>query len=247
MYQTLCIDAGNTFIKLAIVEQNQVVQSAHFLYGDTQDLFRWIRGLKPVDACVISSVVPINPILMNVLSRMVPFFLELKPDTPVPIQNLYLTPKTLGKDRLAAVVGASVLYPEQDVLVIDAGTALTFDFIDHTGCYHGGNISPGLKMRFRALHDYTKKLPMLEQNDDYQLIGNSTNSAIISGVQNGMIFEIEKYIEQVKKVYINLITIITGGDAIFFVNKIENPIFANSDLVFIGLDKIVQYNLNKKS
>ena len=173
--------------------------------------------------------------------------MELTAATPVPINNLYKTPETLGKDRLAAVVGAHSLFPDKDVLVFDAGTALTIDFIDKEGNYRGGNISPGLNMRFRALHDYTQKLFLHSQSDDYQLLGADTPSAIISGVQNGMIFEINHYVHHFVKEFPQLVTILTGGDVNFFVNKIEKRIFAEPNLVFIGLKKIIEFNTQVKN
>ena len=169
--------------------------------------------------------------------------MELTADTPVPIQNLYKTPETLGKDRLAAIVGAYSLFPDRDVLVFDAGTALTIDFIDKDGNYHGGNISPGLNMRFRALNDYTQKIFLQSQTDDYKLLGDTTASAVVSGVQNGMVFEVKYYIDHFVKKFPDLVIIFTGGDKNFLENKIERFIFAEPNLVFIGLDKILKFNI----
>jgi len=180
------------------------------------------------------------------LSQKASHFIELTAATPVPINNLYKTPETLGKDRLAAVVGAHSLFPDKDVLVLDAGTALTIDFIDKGGNYHGGNISPGLNMRFRALHDYTQKLFLHKQTDDYQFLGDDSASAIVSGVQNGIIFEIDYYIDHFVKQFPELVTILTGGDVNFLVNKIKRRIFAEPNLVFIGLMKIIEFNINKE-
>ncbi len=243
--KTICIDAGNTFVKVAIAEQGDISKVTAIPLADRGALLRYIEALPGAGACILSSVSMADPGLLDILSKHTPYFIELTADTPIPIHNLYVTPDTLGKDRLAAVIGAYSLYPSKDILVIDAGTALTIDFIDAEGNYHGGNISPGLRMRYQALHDYTKRLPLESMSEDFNFIGNSTSSAIIAGVQNGIIFEVNGYVEHFVKQYPGLITIMTGGDVIFFANKIEKPIFADEKLIFIGLEKIVSYNLKR--
>ncbi len=240
--KTLCIDAGNTLIKAAVVEQGVIESIAFFDLTDSKGLLSHLAALPRTNACIISSVSVIAPELMAVLFVHSPFFMELTADTPIPVNNLYTTPETLGKDRLAAVVGAYSLYPGRNVLVIDAGTALTIDFLDDQGNYHGGNISPGLHMRFQALHDYTKRLPLLAPSVDYFLLGNSTDSAIIAGVQNGIIFEIDNYINRFDRQYEGLITLVTGGDVFFFADKVKKPIFAKPNLVLIGLEEISRFN-----
>lgn len=234
-------------MKIAVVAEGKVATVTAFPLDGTEKALQYVGSLPAVDACIVSSVSVAEPHLIKALSGRAPYFLELTAETPVPINNLYATPETLGKDRLAAVVGAHELFPERNVLVIDAGTALTIDFIDSEGNYRGGNISLGMQIRYRALHEYTKKLPLEAQKDDFKPIGDSTSSAIIAGVQTGMIFEIEGYIDRFTGQYPDLITIITGGDMIFFENKIEKHTFANSDLVFIGLNEIVKYNLKNRT
>ena len=243
--KTICIDAGNTLTKVALMEDGAVRSVVSFPLADIDGLLRHIASLPHADAGILSSVCDVNQRMMDVLSQKVSCFMELTASTPIPIRNLYKTPETLGKDRLAAVVGAYSLFPGRDVLVLDAGTALTIDFIDSEGNYRGGNISPGLNMRFRALHDDTQKLFLLSQTDDYQFLGNDTASAIVSGVQNGIIFELNFYIGHFVKNFPQLVTILTGGDVNFFVNKLEKRIFAEPNLVFFGLENIVQFNRNK--
>ena len=170
-------------------------------------------------------------------------YLELNEETPLPVTNLYQTPKTLGKDRIAAVVGASALFPDQNILVIDAGTAITYDFINNNKEYRGGNISPGLSMRFQALHQFTNRLPLLQKEEDIELLGENTSKAIVRGVQNGMVFEMNNYIESLSVKNGSLVTILTGGDSNFFDNKLKYPIFVESDLVITGLNKILKYNI----
>ena len=225
------------------MEDGIIVSLASFPLDDAKGLWNHASSLPQVDACILSSVSAVDQSVIDVFMQKAAHFMELTAETPVPIRNLYKTPETLGKDRLAAVVGAFSLFPNKDILVIDAGTALTIDFIDSEGNYHGGNISPGLNMRFRALHDYTKKLPLLSQECEYQLIGDTTASAIASGVKNGIIFEVEGYINHFVKKFPQLVTILTGGDGIFFENKINKHIFAEPNLVFFGLEKIVLNNV----
>jgi len=244
--KTICIDAGNSLIKIALMEYGIIQSSAAFSVFDANGLLHHAKSLPQVDACILSTVSVVDNEAIDVFKQKAGFFMELTAETPIPIRNLYQTPETLGKDRLAAVVGANSLFPDRDILVFDAGTALTIDFIDRNGNYHGGNISPGLNMRFRALHDYTQKLSLQSQTDDYTTIGTSTASAIVSGVQNGMIFEMDHYINHFVDRYPQLVTILTGGDRNFFESKIKNCIFAEPNLVLIGLENIVNFNFKKK-
>jgi type III pantothenate kinase len=241
--KTICIDAGNSLVKVAVMENSILRSLAAFVLTDTCALMRHIASLPPAYACILSSVSIAGQEIMELLLQKAPYLMELTADTPVPIRNLYKTPETLGKDRLAAVVGAFSLFPHRDILVLDAGTALTIDFIDSEGNYRGGNISPGLDIRFRALHDYTRKLPLLTRTSDFETIGDTTESAIISGVQNGIIFEINSYIHRFLHQFPKLITVLTGGDELFFADKLEKTIFAEPNLVYIGLEKIVTFNI----
>ncbi|MDR1864532.1 MAG: type III pantothenate kinase [Bacteroidales bacterium] len=240
----ICIDAGNTFVKVALVEQARVHSLAAVPADDVGALREHIRLLPFAEGGIICSVNRPGAEIMECLASRTSFCMELTDKTPIPVRNLYRTPDTLGKDRLAAVVGAYSLYPGKNVLVIDAGTALTFDFLDDTGNYRGGNISPGLQMRFRALHDYTQGLPLLEPERDGRLMGDSTHSAIILGIQNGIVFEMKHYICHFKEHDPEMIVVMTGGDINFFADRLETVIFAEPNLVHIGLEKIVKLNLN---
>jgi type III pantothenate kinase len=159
----------------------------------------------------------------------------------LPFINKYETIQTLGNDRIGAVAGAQFLYPKENILIIDAGTAITYDILIGNE-YLGGNISAGLNMRLKALHHFTSSLPLVELEDEIEFWGNNTGAAILSGVVNGIIFEIEGYIEYFKKRGEKNITIITGGDANYLVKKIKQPIFAVPNLVLIGLNRILEYN-----
>jgi type III pantothenate kinase len=177
------------------------------------------------------------------LKRYLNQYIELDPYTPLPIKNSYRTPDSLGKDRLAAVIGGNSIFPGSNILIIDAGTAITYDFIKADGTYIGGNISPGLKMRFQALHQYTNQLPLLKREANFELLGRDTHEAIVSGVQNGIVFELNQYIAALSNQNQNLHIILTGGDSKFFDNKLKYPIFVEPNLVLLGLNKILKYNI----
>ena len=164
-------------------------------------------------------------------------------NTSLPIKNLYKTPSTLGKDRIAVAVAANYLKPNTNVLVIDAGTTITYEFIDTKGQYLGGNISPGMKMRFNSLHTFTKKLPLIEHTENSDLLGNDTKSAISSGIINGIIFEMDGYINTLKEKYADIVIFLTGGDTFFFESTLKNRIFAHKNLLLIGLNRILNYNV----
>ena len=168
--------------------------------------------------------------------------IRLTHETPVPIKNLYKTPETLGADRLAAVIGANAIRPNRDLLIIDAGTCITFDFIDKHGQYHGGNISPGMEMRLKALHAFTAKLPEVTADGETPTYGDSTETAIRAGVYHGIAFEIEGYIRQLQKNYPQLLVFLTGGDRFSFDTNLKSSIFADSFLVLKGLNRILAYN-----
>jgi len=183
-----------------------------------------------------------NPALYTALFLELTWII-LDNQTPLPIKNNYQTPETLGKDRLAAVTGAYQLYPGQNVLVIDAGTAVTYDFINHKGEYAGGSISPGLTMRFRALHTFTTRLPLLQAEEISYLTGCNTRESILSGVMNGLRIEIDGIIDQYSILWPSFQVILTGGDAKYFEKILKNSIFASPNLVITGLKLILDYNL----
>ena len=168
--------------------------------------------------------------------------LRFSPSTPIPISNRYRTPETLGSDRLAAVIGASSLKPGTDLLIIDAGTCITYEVIDARGNYWGGNIAPGMQMRLRALHEFTARLPLVEADGEVPGMGYNTETAIRSGVLRGMKYEIEGYIKSMRSKFPHLQVFLTGGDHINFDTNIKNSIFSDRYLVPRGLNKILDYN-----
>ena len=199
-----------------------------------------------LNQAILSSVKPVDEELIRFLSQNFQLFIELDHHTPLPIENLYETPETLGKDRIAAAVGANELFPGQNILIIDAGTAITYDVVSEKNEFLGGNISPGLQMRFKALNQFTGKLPLINYSDEFQLIGSNTEEAIRAGVQNGILYEIERTIETFNRNYENLQIVMTGGDSIFFDKKLNYSIFVHFNLTLIGLNRILEHNAKKK-
>lgn len=238
----LVIDIGNSRTKIALFNQDDLMFSVpldHFTTNHIQLLKDEHPQLKKV---ILSTVKPENPELNQFLANNFEQFLELDHQTALPIRNLYETPETLGKDRLAAAIGANELFPNQNILVIDAGTAITYDLVSAENEFLGGNISPGLEMRFKALNHFTGKLPLVKSTDDFQKIGKNTNDAILAGVQNGLLYEVEQNIEFFGQQFQNLQVVMTGGDARFFDTKLKYPTFVHVNLTLIGLNRILEHN-----
>lgn len=240
----LCIDQGNSSTKAGVFNQDTLLDTFVFEQFGKRELQSVLTKFS-IRACIISSVIADNKELILELSDKIPVLIELTHETKLPIKNNYLTPETLGKDRLAAVAGAAYLKPDSDILVIDAGTAITYDFIDSGQCYSGGNIAPGLNLRLRALHEFTQKLPKVAAKIETPLLGNTTESAILSGALYGIVFEIDGYMDALKIKYPQLSTFLTGGSTFYFDTKLKNAIFAERNLVLIGLNRILQYNVQK--
>ena len=241
----LAIDIGNSLTKVAIFDAAEIVQTIcmeELTIARLGDLKRIYPGLNKA---ILSSVADINTELLKELKKKYNFFIQFDHQTAVPIENLYESKETLGLDRLAAAVGGMSLFPGKDLLVIDAGTAITFDLIDKNNRFLGGNISPGLKTRFRALHQFTNKLPEIEAADQWSDIGKTTEEAIRAGVQNGLIFEIDGMIDHVRKNWPECQVILTGGDLFFFDKKLKNTIFVKFEITLIGLNRILEYNAEK--
>ena len=238
----LVIDIGNSRMKLSVFNRGDVLFTIP-LDDISPENIQILKDEHPLlSQAILSTTRNVSPDLKKYLSSNFVPFIELDAETPLPIENLYQTKETLGKDRLAAVVGAFDLYPNTNILVIDAGTAITFDIINNKGQYLGGNISPGLEMRFKALNHFTGRLPLIQKNDFENHFGRSTEEAIRAGVQHGIVFETDKTIETFKEFYNNLKVIITGGDANFFDKKLKNSFFVHFNLTALGLNRILDYN-----
>lgn len=241
----LTIDIGNSLAKLTLLEDGQVVD---FMKTEelTPDYLKGVLDSNPeIRAAILVSVREEHQPLEELLRSRLKHYLRFDSSVPVPIQNRYTSP-TLGPDRLAAAVGADTLYPNHNVLVVDFGTAITIDLVSAQGEYLGGNISPGVMTRFRALHHFTRKLPLLEPIDEVPLLANDSHRSIQAGVMNGIVFEIEGYIRELEQQYDGLRIIFTGGDGNLFAKRVKNPIFATYDLVAYGLNRILEYNADEK-
>lgn len=238
----IVIDIGNSFIKIFVFNKNNEVHNSVTENLDPDLLSGIIKDYK-ITAGILSSVRGDIENVVKYLQKSLNDFIVLTHATPLPFINKYLTKETLGKDRLAGIAGAFSMYPYENVLVIDAGTAITYDVITKPGEYIGGNISAGLEMRFKALHQFTHQLPQLKPVKNWDMLGNSTDSAIISGVQNGIVMEVDGTIELLKKELYPLKVIITGGNARFFDNKLKNTIFVVPKLISVGLNSILNYNV----
>jgi len=235
----LIIDQGNTNMKLYLFLSNKIKH--FFIFPINKNDFSFLQDFK-INNIIYSTVSGTNNFFTKEFSNKHILFFSSK--TPIPIKNSYKS-NSIGNDRLAGAVGASVIFPKQNVLSIDIGSAITFDFIKNGEEYIGGNISPGIKLRFKSLYNYTANLPLLKTSEKNIFIADNTNDAIIAGVQNGILYEINSYIKNINDLYTNTKTIITGGDSNFFAKKIKKSIFAESNLVAIGLNNILNYNIEK--
>ncbi|MEG1622593.1 MAG: type III pantothenate kinase [Alistipes sp.] len=242
----LLIDIGNSSVKLAIVDAGRIVAEQRSKQFDWSLLAELIR-VHPVEHALVCSTREKTTGIAKMLMDHGVDTLEFTASTPVPIGIDYQTPETLGRDRVAAAVGASVCYPGRAVLIVDFGTAVTIDLLTADGVFRGGTISAGMQMRFRALHDYTARLPLCSATEEILLLGKTTTSAIEQGVMNGLTAEVEGAICHMQAEIDDLLIIFTGGDANFFVKRIKNTIFANCDLVFCGLNRILEYNNSEKT
>ena len=240
----LIIDIGNTVAKLVAFDGDEPVEEIKTSNDTLADLPAFAR--KYHFTCgIVGSVIGVPETVEEKLKGL-PFpILHFTPDTPIPICNKYKSPETLGSDRLAAAVGASILKPEKDILIIDAGTCITYDVIDASRNYWGGNIAPGMQMRLHALHEYTVRLPLVQAEGEVPGLGYNTETAIRSGVLRGMKYEIEGYIKSMRAKYPHLLVFLTGGDKINFDTNIKNSIFADKFIVPRGLNKILDYNYDK--
>lgn len=238
----LIIDVGNTRIKTAVFDDGKMIHNESL----TNDSFvseakKFIKKYKCTSA-IISSVGSVNKSQIDELRAEISL-IELDYNTKVPFVNKYSTPKTLGVDRIALVSSAISTYPNKNVLIIDAGTCITYDFLNNEGNYYGGAISPGLQMRYKALNVFTEKLPLLEPSEKFELLGNSTETSIHSGIINGVINEIDGMIKQYRKKNTDLTVVLTGGDVNFLSNRLKNGIFANPNFLLEGLNTILTYNI----
>lgn len=239
----LVFDIGNSFIKVAVFKDENILWTKRYRQISEVLLYRILKKFNPVIA-IISSVQ--NKIFLweTMLEKQLKTF-RFHHTMAKSIKNYYQNPEQLGLDRLAAVIGAHLLYPKNSSVVIDAGTCVTYDAVDASGNYYGGSISPGLQMRFKALKFYTKKLPLINAEPNFnQLSGKNTQEAILSGVQNGLLFEAEGFIQKQLNHQPETNILLTGGDLNFFDTHLKSSIFAayvksEPYLVLKGLNAVI--------
>lgn len=236
MGKNLCIDIGNTKIKSGIFDDDKLVK---YIVG-LEDLMLEIERDKNLKNCIISSTRKVIP--QEILEQKKRFdkFVVLDDKTPLPIEIDYKTPTTLGRDRIATAVAANKLFPNENAIVIDAGTCVTYDFVDKNGVFRGGNISPGIRLRIKAMNEHTGNLPMVEIAINDEPLGKSTIEALQNGAVRGTFLEISSFIQLIIEKYGTSRVIVTGGDAKYFDSYFKNTIFALRNLVLVGLNEILK-------
>ena len=246
----LCIDQGNSRTKVALMtDEGKIINDFIYKQFSSAEVER-LFDLYEITDSIISSVVNIEAAVVNTLNRRSQHFVLFDHNTPVPIINKYDTPQTLGQDRLAAAVGAKNLCPNENLLIIDAGSAITYDFVTDKGEYIGGNIAPGLKMRFTMLQRMTKKLPLVDadENELIPLFGKNTRDAIVAGVIRGVAYEVKGYMRTLSEKTPHFRTFLTGGHASYILNNVrtsrteKRELTYEKHLVLIGLNTILVYN-----
>jgi len=242
----LILDQGNSFTKAGIFYKNELLWFESFSSSQHQLPGYILEQSKNIRAAIISSVRKDAPLLRKQIENIAGKYIYLNHGTPLPIKIHYKTKSTLGYDRIADAVGANNIFSNTNVLVVDAGTALKFELLNDLNEYVGGNISPGLSMRYKALHTFTDKLPLLSPTEEItKSFGQSTSEAINAGIIRGITMEIKGYIDEIYQKYHNVKVILTGGDAKFFEKRLKNSIFVVSNLSLLGLNAILEYNVKK--
>ena len=229
---------GSSRTKVAVFNSNELENQATLEAPIAEQLKDWLPDPHTIQACVLSSVASEDPALLSFLSSF-PFFVQVEAGMRTPLKMAYESPETLGNDRLAAAIGAWFIHPGKDLLVIDAGTCITMDLVTHDATYHGGSISPGLMMRFRAMHQFTARLPLVSPSDDASLTGRNTAASIRSGAQNGILAEVHGMVARYRQQFPHLKVVLTGGDASFFESNLKFDIFVAPNLVLEGLNYIL--------
>ncbi|HDZ05060.1 hypothetical protein LCGC14_0081220 [marine sediment metagenome] len=238
----LIIDAGNTNVKIAIFKKSEIIH----LETVVVDLFveavkKIFKDYPIIKSSIVSSVGSLSKEQMKVVAVFCDLH-ELSNASKVPFKNSYASPQTLGVDRLALATAAYYFNSHQNNLVIDAGTCVTYDMLNDFDEYLGGAISPGVQMRYNAMHQQTAKLPLLEKKELLDYIGNTTENCLHSGVINGITLEIDGVIDLYRARFENLTVILTGGDTLFLSKRLKNTIFADSKFLLKGLNYLLEYN-----
>lgn len=239
----LVLDLGNTNKKVCVFDAGRMVHLEASDQLSLRTLKEVFASLPAITSGILASVVTVPAYLKHYLEERLNPFIELTNRTPIPVKNLYKTPGRLGKDRLACAVAGSSMFNGFPVLVVNAGTCITYDYITAGREYLGGAISPGIRMRFNALNTFTEKLPLVTLKEPVPLIGDNTEDSISSGVINGVVEEIKGTVRLYRQLYPNLQVVLSGGDAEYLDKHMKIRIFAFPNIVLLGLDEILEYNL----
>lgn len=245
MSQQLIIDIGNSSAKVAVFEGETLIEELRVKHEELPILLGAKAEDKRITRAIVSMVTPLDETTEHSFKALPYPCLMMSATLKMPFKIAYKTPGTLGADRLAAVAEACLQHPGRDLLVIDMGTAITYDLLTADGIYHGGNISPGIGMRFKALNHFTGKLPLVNKEGERAPIGYTTETAIREGVLQGVSYEIEGYIQTYKSKYPNLLVFLTGGGSFLLDNRTKSRTFADSLLVLKGLNRILLLNDEK--
>jgi type III pantothenate kinase len=233
----LVLDIGNTHAKLAVFDKKKLIYKQRLSDWKQSDI-EAILAQYPIKKIAYIASGADNKVVLNWVKSKIPV-VEINEHTHIPIKNHYKTPHTLGKDRLAGAVAAATIFPNKNVLFIDCGTCTTYNFVTADGAFLGGNITPGIEMRLKAMHTFTAKLPLVEREATHEIIGDDTTSAIRIGAQLGATLEAEGFIQHYKSKFGAIKVILTGGDAVFFQNSMKTNVLLHPDLVLSGLNEIV--------
>ncbi len=238
----LIFDIGNTSTKVAVFDGSKKLVSFRTRQFSWEKMWKIFSPYEPkIDKAIISTVRETPEFVIDLATLHIPYVHVLSHRSKLPYKNEYESPETLGPDRIAAVAGACLTFPGKKLLIIDAGSAITYDYISGK-TFKGGNISPGMSMRFKALHRFTRKLPLAATTEKFNSPGRNTHEAISAGVINGVIFEINEYIRTFEKKHTGIKVILTGGDAGYLKNRINHKVTYMPDIVIDGLNYILEYN-----
>jgi len=238
---TLVIDAGNTRIKAGVFKHNTLVYSAVLVQTEFLETLIALVNKYTISRMLLSDVSGKMKENFSLNSIGIPV-MELGKELKLPYKNLYQTKETLGADRMALVAGAMQFFPDNACLVIDAGTCVTYDLLNSSQEYLGGNITPGLHMRLNAMHAFTGKLPLPEWEIPSDFLGRSTDTCLLTGAYFGLVGEIEYLITRYQKNNPDLKVLLTGGDGEVLAKSIKTSIFAHEQLLLYGLNKILTHN-----
>lgn len=238
----LVIDVGNSQVKTGVFRGSTLEEVRSVPHSEFANALKGVFSRFPaISHAIVATVGMPDKTLTDLVQVFCPVHL-VSAASKTPYRNTYATTQTLGADRMALASAAYCAYPKTNTLVIDAGSCITYDFLNHYGEYLGGAISPGLRMRYKALNSFTARLPLLEPLDPPELIGNATESSIHIGVVYGLCGEIDAMIDRYKTRYPTLTVILTGGDAQFLSKRLKNTIFAHSNFLLEGLNQLLEYN-----